>query len=276
MCSGFRGRIDPNRHLAQLVGSAEHIVVCVHKQIKKLVGAVIVPDSNHLVSNLNVVEVRRNTVQFIGLMALLGVVVLVMQSMRVGTLDLPFAILAVSWAGVYVAAVSVVLLFKPSVVWCIRISLVLVFVEVLIAILRVVVYQDQSPSGDTVIGVLIGLTLGALLFPWTPKQTLSLSTLWIAGASTTLLITKHTSGFSDVAAIFAYVAVTVPGLMISFFRMSRFEDRFELHFLQNKFDEVREELQAAKNIHERGFPKPKSSGDLRFTYIYRPMSQIGR
>jgi len=247
----------------------------VHKQIKKLVGAVIVPDADHLVSNLNVVEVRRNTVQFIGLMALLGVVVLVMQSMRVGKFDLSFAILAVGWAGVYVSAVSVVLWVKPTVVWCIRISLILVLVEGLVAILRVMIYQDQSPSGDTVIGVLIGLTLGALLFPWTPKQTLILSVLWIVSASTTLLITKHSSGFSDAATIFAYIAVTVPGLMISFFRMSRFEDQFELHFLQTKFDEVREELQAAKSIHERGFPKPKSSGDLRFTYIYRPMSQIG-
>ncbi len=246
-----------------------------HKQTRQLIGAVLDLDTSHLVKSLDEAEVRRNTAQFLGLLALLGVVVIVMQSMRVGSLDIAFLVVGILWAGFYLVAAAVVYLGSPSKVWCIRISLLIIVAEGLVAIVRWVIYQDPSPDGDTIIGVLIGLTLGALLLPWTPRQTLGLSAIWIIGAVLSLLFTDHAKEFSVPASIFAYVAVTVPGIMISFFRSSRLQDQFKLHFLQTKYNEVREEVQAAKNIHERGFPKPKSSGDIRFTYIYRPMSQIG-
>ncbi len=246
-----------------------------HKQTRQLIGAVLDLDTSHLVKSLDEAEVRRNTAQFLGLLALLGVVVIVMQSMRVGSLDIAFLVVGILWAGFYLVAAAVVYLGSPSKVCCIRISLLIIVAEGLVAIVRWVIYQDPSPDGDTIIGVLIGLTLGALLLPWTPRQTIGLSVIWIAGAVLSLFFTDHAKEFSVPASIFAYVAVTVPGIMISFFRSSRLQDQFKLHFLQAKYNEVREEVQAAKNIHERGFPKPKSSGDIRFTYIYRPMSQIG-
>ncbi len=246
-----------------------------HKQLEQLVGAVLELDTNHLVENLDVVEVRRNTVQFLGLMALLGLVVIAMQSMRVGTMDMAFVAIGFIWAGLYIAAGAVVYFFNPTKIWCIRISLLVIATEGLIAIIRWVVYKDPSPGGDTIIGVLIGLTLGALLLPWTPKQTLGLSILWIVGSGLALVINKQAEDFSILGAMFAYIVVTIPGTMISFFRSTRLQDQFELHFIKTQYEEVREELQAAKNIHERGFPKPKSSGDIRFTYAYRPMSQIG-
>ncbi len=246
-----------------------------HKQTRQLIGAVLDLDTSHLVKSLDEAEVRRNTAQFLGLLALLGVVVVIMQSMRVDSLDVAFLTVGILWAVFYLVAAAIVYFGNPTKVWCIRISLLIIVGEGLIAIIRWVIYQDPSPDGDTIIGVLIGLTLGALLLPWTPRQTLGLSTIWIFGAVLSLLFTNHAQEFSLPASIFAYIAVTVPGIMISFFRSSRLQDQFKLHFLQTKYNEVREEVQAAKNIHERGFPKPKSSGDIRFTYIYRPMTQIG-
>jgi len=246
-----------------------------HKQISKLVGAVVELDTNHLVENLDAAEIRKNTAQFLGLMALLGIVVIVMQSMQQDAMGMTFVAIGFLWVAYYLSAATAVILFKPSKVWCIRISLLIVVAEGTIAIVRWIAYSDPSPGGDTVIGVLIGLTIGALLLPWTPKQTLGLSILWIVGAGLSLLFNEHPEGFSYFAAIFAYIVVVIPGTMISFFRSTRLQDQFELHFLQTQYNEVRDELQAAKNIHERGFPKPKSSGEVRFTYAYRPMSQIG-
>lgn len=246
-----------------------------HKQINQLVGAVLDLDTNHLVENLDTLEVRKNTAQFLGLMALLGVVMIVMQSMRLEVVSMAFVIIGFCWAGSYLAAATAVYLFKPSKVWCIRISLLIVLAEGIIAIVRWIAYRDPSPGGDTILGVLIGLTFGALMLPWTPRQTMGLSMLWIVGSGLALLFSEQPEGFSYFAAIFAYIVVTIPGMMISFFRSTRLQDQFELHFLQTQFNEVHEELQAAKNIHERGFPKPKSSGDIRFTYAYRPMSEIG-
>ncbi|MDF1810040.1 MAG: PP2C family protein-serine/threonine phosphatase [Phycisphaerales bacterium] len=246
-----------------------------HKQTRQLVGAILDFDTSHLVENLNEAEIRRNTAQFLGLLALLGIVIIVMQSMQVQQLDFAFAIVGIAWACFYLAAAAVVYFGKPNKIWCIRISLFIIIVEGFIAIVRWIVYNDPSPNGDTIIGVLIGLTLGALLLPWTPRQTLMLSGIWVFGAISSLFLTDHPKSFSILASVFAYIAVTVPGIMISFFRTTRLQDQFELHFLQNKYEIVREELQAAKNIHERAFPKPKSSGQIRFTYSYRPMSQIG-
>ena len=246
-----------------------------HKQTKKLVGAVLDYDTSHLVENLSETEIRRNTAQFLGLLALLGVVIIIMQSIRVDQLDIAFAVVGIIWAGFYLGAAAIVYFGKPSKIWCIRISLAIILVEGLIAIIRWIVYNDPSPDGDTIIGVLIGLTLGALLLPWTPKQTLVLSGIWIFGAVVSLFFTDHPQNLSIPAAIFAYIAVTIPGNMIAFFRTTRLQDQFQLHFLQNQYETVREELLAAKSIHERGFPKPKSSGDIRFNYTYRPMSQMG-
>jgi serine phosphatase RsbU (regulator of sigma subunit) len=247
----------------------------VRKQTRQLIGAVLELDTSHLVKSLDEAEVRRNTAQFLGLLALLGIVVIIMQLMRVGSFDVAFITVGILWAAFYLIAAAVVYFGNPNKVWCVRISLLIITAEGLVAIVRWVIYQDPSPDADTIIGILIGLTLGALLLPWTPRQTLGLSSIWVFGASLSLLFTHHAEEFSIPASVFAYIAVTVPGIMISFFRSSRLQDQFKLHFLQTKYNEVREEVLAAKNIHERGFPKPKSSGDIRFTYIYRPMSQIG-
>jgi len=247
----------------------------VHKQISQLVVSALGVETSQLVENISEIDVRRSTAQFLGLLALMGVVIIVMQTMGLGSLRNAHIVLAIIWVSVYVAAVSLIYFASPSKIWCIRISLLVISAEGAIAISRWIIDKNPNPNGDTVIGVLIGLTLGALMLPWTPKQTFTLSGLWIIGSVSSLFFTQHSEDFSIPARIFAYIALTVPGTMISVFRSTRFQDRFELHFLQTKFDEVREELQAAKSIHERGFPKPKSSGDIRFNYVYRPMSQMG-
>jgi serine phosphatase RsbU (regulator of sigma subunit) len=275
MCSGYRGRIAARKQNNPTSQIWAHTVVGVHKQTRQLVDSVFEFDTNQLVDNMSAAEIRRNTIQFLGLLSLLGIVILVMQSMGSGAVGVSNIVLGFIWAGSYLFAAAVVYFANPNKFWCIRISLLIIVAEGVIAITRWLVYKDPSPGGDTVLGVLIGLTLGALLLPWTPKQVLSISVLWIVGSVTSLLFTKHAEDFSIPVAVFAYVAVTIPGTMISFFRLTRFQDQFDLHFLQTRYEEVREELQAAKNIHERGFPKPKSSGDIRFTYTYRPMSQIG-
>ncbi len=246
-----------------------------HKPIHQLVGAVLDLDTNHLVENLDIAEVRRNCFQFISLMGLLGLAVMFMQSIRVEEFGFPFIVVGIAWASVYLSASAAIYFLNPSKVWCIRISLLIMMAEGVISITRWVLYNDPNPGGDTVIGVLIGLTLGALLLPWSPKQTMALGILWIVSSGLSLLFTEHGDDFSNAGAIFAYIVVVIPGVMISFFRSTRLQDQFELHFIKTQYEEVREELQAAKNIHERGFPKPKTSGDIRFTYVYRPMSQIG-
>ncbi len=246
-----------------------------HKQITHLIRDVREVGSNRLLDNMSEAEVRRNTAQFLGILSLLGIAVILIQMMGERALSMANISLNLAWAGLYLAAAVLVYSVNLSKVWCVRLSLLIVIAEGVIAIGRWVIFKEQVPGDASIIGVLIGLMLGAALLPWSPRQTLTISAIWIAGSVSSIFVTWHPEGFSVSATVFAYVAVTVPGTMVSFFRMSRFQDQFELHFIQSQYDQVREDLQAAKNIHERGFPKPKSSGEIRFTYAYQPMSQIG-
>jgi serine phosphatase RsbU (regulator of sigma subunit) len=247
----------------------------VYKHLSQLIISSYDLSTNRLVENLTDAEVRRSTAQFLGILTLLGLVVILIDMMTTQHFGPAGGLLTIAWAGFYVVAIGTVYFTNLDKYWCVRLSLLIIICEGIIAIVRWVINEDPSPGSGTVIGVLIGLTLGALWLPWSPRETLSLSLLWIVSAILSLFLVGGNSDFSVPAAVFVYIAVTIPGTMISFFRMSRFQDQFELHFIQSQFEEVREELQAAKNIHERGFPKPKSSGALRFTYVYRPMRQIG-
>lgn len=232
-------------------------------------------ESNRLLENMSEAEVRRNTAQFIGILALLGIAMILIQFMGSATLSAVHIALSLSWAVLYLGAAITVYFVDLRKLWCVRLSLLIIVMEGVVALSRWGLAGESGPSEGALVGVLVGLTMGAALLPWSPRQTLTLSLLWIIASTLILFIAEHSVGFSTPAAIFSYIAVTIPGTMISFFRMSRFQDQFELHFIQSKYDEVREDLQAAKTIHERGFPKPKSSGEVRFTYVYRPMSQIG-
>lgn len=232
-------------------------------------------ESNRLLDNMSEPEVRRNTAQFLGILAMLGVAVILIQLMTNRDHSGAQLLLSMAWAIIYIAAAIAVFFVELEKIWCMRLSLLIIMAEVIISISRCSISSDSSPIEGPVVGVLVGLTMGAALLPWSPRQTLGVSMVWAIASITSLFIWTPPGDFSVAAAVIAYVAVTIPGLMISFFRMSRYQDQFELHFIQSKYEEVREDLQAAKSIHERGFPKPKSSGEVRFTYVYQPMSQIG-
>ncbi len=246
-----------------------------HQQLQNLIRALRDFESNRLLENMSESEVRRNTAQFLGILALLGIAVILIQLMGERNQGFTHLALSLAWAAFYLTAAIAVYFIDLKKIWCVRLSLMIIVTEGFVAIVRWALAIDPAPSEGTVVGVLVGLTMGASLLPWSPRQTLALSSIWIISSITSLFLTDHSADFSIPAAVFAYVAVTIPGVMISFFRMSRFQDQFELHFIQSKYDEVREDLQAAKTIHERGFPKPKSSGEIRFAYAYMPMSQIG-
>ncbi len=246
-----------------------------HQQLQNLIRSLREFESNRLLDNMTESEVRRNTAQFLGILALLGIAVILIQLMSNRDHSGIQIALSMAWAAFYLAAAIAVYFVELKKIWCMRLSLMIIIAEALISITRWSITSEYSPSEGSVVGVLVGLTMGASLLPWSPRQTLGVSSVWIIASISGLFISTPPGDFSIPAAVIAYVAVTIPGVMISFFRMSRFQDQFELHFIQSKYAEVHDDLQAAKSIHERGFPKPKSSGEIRFAYSYQPMSQIG-
>ncbi len=200
-------------------------------QIQHIVQALIGNHSNRLLDNLDDVEVRQSTIQFLSILIMLGLVMIIMQSFGKDGFLYSNLILNLSWAGFYIAGVAAVYLINMNKHWCVRISLAIVFLEGLVAIIRWMIYKEPSPGDLTVIGVMLGLILGAFFLPWTPKQTMMLSAFWVLGSLSSLLVTEPSDDFSIAAAIFVYIVITFPGVMISFFKLSRFQDQLDLHFL---------------------------------------------
>ncbi len=231
-------------------------------------------------------EIRVRALRFIGLTALIeGVLILTRWVLLPGLTEMADRAPAVAiggslalelaWAGVYAAAASAVLLARPTALWTIRATLMLAAASAAIAIVRRSVGIDPGPGGHALATMLIAHTAGAVMLPWSPRQALALAVAWTAASGVSLVFLEPVGQTSRWAEMFATVAVTVPGTMIAFFRSTRLRDRFTVRLLEDRFARVREELSAARHIHEGAFPRPRYSGLVRFAYEYRPMSQIG-
>lgn len=69
--------------------------------------------------------------------------------------------------------------------------------------------------------------------------------------------------------------LALPGVALSASRSSRRMENFKHRFITNKYSEMRRELMDARKIHESLFPTPIDDGEVRFSFYYEPMRQIG-
>lgn len=258
----------------------------VRTQIIEFCQSALRTSTSDLLEGVEDSSVRRNGVQFLSMSVLLGAVLIIMRWMHLPSIEtlagsqrvitLPGAIgIELIWGLVYISSIGAIVVFRPSGIWCSRLTVLVVVLEGIIALVRWSVGFDPGPGGNALAAILIVLTLGASFMPWTPRQTLGLAFAWIITSTATMLIVQPDEGVSMVASIFGHITVVMPSIMVSFFRTTRVRDQFELRFLQDRYDGIKQELSAAKAIHERAFPQPRTTGSVRFSYSYRPMSQIG-
>lgn len=179
------------------------------------------------------------------------------------------------WVALYLAAAAVVILLALTPRWTVRLTIILALSSATIAVVRRATGIDPEPGGHALATMLIVHTAGASMLPWSPRQAMLAAGIWAAASISSILLIEDLGEVSKAAGVFASLAVTVPGTMVAFFRFSRMRDRFTLRWLEDRYARVREELTAARQIHEGAFPKPRVAGELRFTYEYRPMSLIG-
>lgn len=231
-------------------------------------------------------EIRAQALRFIGLTALIeGVLILTRWVLFPGLTEMASQTRAVAvtgsvgldltWVAVYCVAAACLLLGRFSARTTIHATLVLVVASATIAVIRRGFGVDPGPGGAALATMLIAHTAGASMLPWSPRQAVSVALIWIVLSGGSHAFFEPAVKTALGASLFATAAVTVPGTMIAFFRSSRLNDRFAVRTLEDRYARVREELSAARQIHEGAFPQPRYSGRLRFAYEYRPMSQIG-
>ena len=151
--------------------------------MRQLIRSVRDFESNRLLDNMSESEVRRSTAQFLGILAPLGIAMILIQFMSQGAVGASQLVLSFTWALFYLAAAITVYFVDLHKLWCVRLSLLIIIVEGIVALIRWGIAGQDGPSEGALVGVLVGLTMGAALLPWSPRQTLILSLMWIIGAS---------------------------------------------------------------------------------------------
>jgi serine phosphatase RsbU (regulator of sigma subunit) len=131
--------------------------------------------------------------------------------------------------------------------------------------------------------ILMWFTIACLFIPWTARECLRpAAVILVANA---LLVMGDVAFTIDkpmprAIALFHLVVSPLsflPGLLICWWRFSRFRKRFQLTFESTSYRRLQTELAGARRIHESTLPPPKlhASGPVRLAYVYEPMRQIG-
>lgn len=119
--------------------------------------------------------------------------------------------------------------------------------------------------------------IACLFMPWTARESLRLAGLLLAILVLTVVFDAafHLLGARLYLTIPALATVFVPGIVICWWRYSRFRRRFKLQFESARYRLIQGELASARHLHEAALPAQRTQGPLRLHYVYEPMRQIG-
>ncbi|MEM8757257.1 MAG: PP2C family protein-serine/threonine phosphatase [Planctomycetota bacterium] len=141
-------------------------------------------------------------------------------------------------------------------------------------VIQLLMREFDMPLAMGMFGYFISYTVAAGFLPWSVRQA-AVPAAGIVGLNAVLLLGLHGLGIATVLQSVAGATAVVPGLMTCWWRQSSRLRDSQFTFIQRRYGEVRRELTDARRIHESMFPAPLTSGEVRFTYRYQPMRQIG-
>jgi serine phosphatase RsbU (regulator of sigma subunit) len=141
-------------------------------------------------------------------------------------------------------------------------------------------FRDKNVARAIVLGNGLGVIFSShlfacLLLPWRPRECYRpLIPLLVINA----LVCAYYWSLVPTGATLSIILsplIGLPGAAICWWRQGRFKDKFTNKMLRGRYGEMKQELSAARTIHESLFPKALDSGPVRFDYRYEPMRQIG-
>jgi serine phosphatase RsbU (regulator of sigma subunit) len=119
--------------------------------------------------------------------------------------------------------------------------------------------------------------LACLFMPWTWREALRPGGVLLGMFSLQLVadFALHHLSSAGLLMIPGLAAALVPGLLICWWRFSRFRKTFLLQFESGRYRQLQSELASARRLHEALMPPEKRDGPVRLHYAYEPMRQIG-
>ena len=179
----------------------------------------------------------------------------------------------VAWTMMYVGAFLFAALKRPPVARLVWISVVIVSLDGLI---NIAMRVFDLPMASGLLGFVISYTIASSFLPWTVRQALIVAGT-VLGINAICRMTPIDGAFTfgQFFVVLASALFVLPGFFICWYRASSRLRDSQFYFLQRRYGEVRRELTDARRIHEAMFPAPVTTGEVRFTYRYQPMRQIG-
>jgi serine phosphatase RsbU (regulator of sigma subunit) len=131
--------------------------------------------------------------------------------------------------------------------------------------------------------IFVDYTIACLFIPWTmrealrPAAVLLVANALIVTGDLIFSIRQPGARLISVACLAASPLSILPGLLICWWRFSRFRKRFRLTFESLGYRKLQTELAGARRLHESSLPPANlhTSGPVRLAYAYEPMRQIG-
>lgn len=217
----------------------------------------------------------------LGLLGLVFMVLMIMAAMSaegeplagLGSQPVAVSVLAVTSTLLYVSAFLYTISRRPSTEFILKCSLLLVIADGLIN-LATKYLGGPPPMG--IVGFLISYTAAAAVLPWTVRQALIPAGV-VLGIAALHRFSPWGTGLTVGAAVqnALMLLLASPAIIVAWWKHSARYRKFQFSFMQQRYGEVRRELTDARRIHEAMFPAPMMDGDVRFTYRYQPMRQIG-
>jgi len=123
--------------------------------------------------------------------------------------------------------------------------------------------------------ILVIHLVGALFLPWSVREAFKIL-LALCGLAliSDFLFVQGTVGHR-VFEVFILPTLGVPGLLLCWFRHSRFQSKFTLDHVLGRYGQLQRELEQARNVHEMLFPNEITEGPFQLRYRYEPMQQLG-
>ncbi len=185
-------------------------------------------------------------------------------------------------AAVYAGAFAFALLRRPRDAQLLDLSLWLITIDGLLYVLmRAFGFEGALPN---VGWFFIKHLIACGFLPWTAWQSLRPMAIVLGANAAAWLLLPEAYGATpedprgiglSLALIVASSFLAVPGFVLCWLRHSKRTQDFKLRFMSSRYTEMRRELVDARRIHESLFPAGIEIGELRFTFEYEPMRQIG-
>lgn len=181
----------------------------------------------------------------------------------------------VLWTVMYIAGFVYASFRKHDTTKLVKLSMLIVIID---GLMNVALRASNLPLTEMsgMLGFFLSFTTATCFLPWTVRQAILVAGA-VLGVNAFCRLTPIDGSFTW-ASFFGALAtmlLVMPGIFIAWYRSSSRLRESQFYFLQRRYGEVRRELTDARRIHEAMFPAPQTSGDVRFTYRYQPMRQIG-